>query len=62
MAERGCNDVLVEAGPKVLGSYNPAARTPGDECVFYRAKGLGRDSLSVADFALADWLRHMPPQ
>ncbi len=57
LAERGCNDVLVEAGPKVLGSFlQSGGKDPlWDEWVcFIAPKALGRDSLSVADFALAE--------
>ena len=57
LAERGCNDVLVEAGPKVLGSFlQSGGEAPlWDEWVcFIAPKTLGRDSMSLADIALAE--------
>ena len=63
LAERGCNDVLIEAGPKILGSFlqsggllQSGGREPlWDEWVcFIAPKTLGRDSMSVADFAIAE--------
>ena len=51
LADQGCNEVLVEAGPKVVGSFAQAALW--DEWVAYIApKFLGSDSLRVADFKL----------
>ena len=57
LAERGCNNVLVEAGPKILGSFlQSGGEAPRwDEWVcFIAPKTLGRDSMSVADFAIAE--------
>ncbi|MEC7990229.1 MAG: bifunctional diaminohydroxyphosphoribosylaminopyrimidine deaminase/5-amino-6-(5-phosphoribosylamino)uracil reductase RibD, partial [Pseudomonadota bacterium] len=52
LAERGCNDVLVEAGPKVIGSFLRAGLW--DEWIAYIApKLLGADSHLVTDLALA---------
>jgi diaminohydroxyphosphoribosylaminopyrimidine deaminase/5-amino-6-(5-phosphoribosylamino)uracil reductase len=51
LADQGCNEVLVEAGPKVVGSFAKAALW--DEWIAYIApKFLGSDSLHVADFKL----------
>lgn len=55
LAERGCNNVLVEAGPKILGSFlqaNSAAPLWDEWHCFIAPKVLGSASLSVADFAL----------
>ena len=52
LAERGCNDVLVEAGPKVIGSFVRAGLW--DEWIAYIApKLLGADSHPATDLALA---------
>ena len=56
LAERGCNSVLVEAGPKILGSFlNPLHEVPlWDEWVcFIAPMAIGSASLPLADFALA---------
>ena len=51
LAERGCNDVLVEAGPKVIGSFVRAGLW--DEWIAYIApKLLGADSYPATDLAL----------
>ena len=51
LAERGCNEVLVEAGPAVLGSFIRSGLW--DEWIAYVApKVLGADSQSVTDIAL----------
>lgn len=51
LAERGCNEVLVEAGPKVVGSFLKSGLW--DEWVAYLApKALG-NAQSLADFDLA---------
>jgi diaminohydroxyphosphoribosylaminopyrimidine deaminase/5-amino-6-(5-phosphoribosylamino)uracil reductase len=55
LADRGCNNVLVEAGPKILGSFlqaNSAAPLWDEWHCFIAPKVLGSASLSVADFAL----------
>jgi diaminohydroxyphosphoribosylaminopyrimidine deaminase/5-amino-6-(5-phosphoribosylamino)uracil reductase len=60
LAERGCNDVLIEAGPKILGSFlQSGSKDPlWDEWVcFIAPKVLGRDSMSVADVTIADLAR-----
>ena len=57
LAERGCNDVLIEAGPKILGSFLRSSRKDPlwDEWVcFIAPKVLGRDSMSVADVTIAE--------
>jgi len=57
LAERGCNNVLIEAGPKILGSFlqSDSGVPLWDEWVcFIAPKALGRDSMSVADFAIAE--------
>ncbi len=52
LAERGCNEVLVEAGPKVCGSF--AASGFWDEWLCYVApKWLGSASQPLADFTVA---------
>jgi len=56
LAERGCNNVLVEAGPKILGSFlYPQHEVPlWDEWVcFIAPMAIGSASLSLADFALS---------
>lgn len=56
LAERGCNNVLVEAGPKILGSFlNPHHDIPlWDEWVcFIAPMAIGSASLPLADFALS---------
>lgn len=56
LAQRGCNNVLVEAGPKVLGSFLQADSPEPlwDEWICFMApKVLGRQSLSLADLDLA---------
>ncbi|MEC8437414.1 MAG: bifunctional diaminohydroxyphosphoribosylaminopyrimidine deaminase/5-amino-6-(5-phosphoribosylamino)uracil reductase RibD [Pseudomonadota bacterium] len=56
LAERGCNNVLVEAGPKILGSFlYPQHEIPlWDEWVcFIAPMAIGSASLSLADFALS---------
>ena len=56
LAERGCNNVLVEAGPKILGSFlNPRHDIPlWDEWVcFIAPMAIGSASLPLADFALS---------
>jgi diaminohydroxyphosphoribosylaminopyrimidine deaminase/5-amino-6-(5-phosphoribosylamino)uracil reductase len=49
LGNRGCNEVLVEAGPGVLGSFLQADLW--DEWICYLApKALGRDARQLADF------------
>lgn len=54
LAERGCNNVLVEAGPGLLGSFLKPDKAPlWDEWVcFIAPKALGSASQSLAEFAL----------
>ena len=57
LAARGCNNVLVEAGPKVLGSFlNANQDTPlWDEWIcFVAPKVLGSGSLSLAEFTITE--------
>ena len=57
LANRGCNNVLVEAGPKLLGSFLRPRQGPPlwDEWIcFVAPKVLGADSQSLADFALSE--------
>ena len=52
LAEQGCNEVLVEAGPQVCGSF--AQADLWDEWLCYVApKWLGSASRNLADFSLA---------
>lgn len=52
LADHGCNEVLVEAGARLVGSF--AAAGLWDEWLFYIApKLLGRDARSLADFSIA---------
>ena len=52
LADRGCNEVLVEAGPQVCGSFVEAELW--DEWLCYVApKWLGSASRNLADFSLA---------
>ena len=52
LAELGCNEVLVEAGAKICGSF--AAQDLWDEWLCYIApKWLGSESRTVADFRVA---------
>jgi diaminohydroxyphosphoribosylaminopyrimidine deaminase/5-amino-6-(5-phosphoribosylamino)uracil reductase len=52
LAQLGCNEVLVEAGAKVCGSF--AAQSLWDEWVCYLApKWLGTQALPLADFNVA---------
>lgn len=51
LANRGCNEVLVEAGPGVVGSFLQA--NLWDEWICYLApKALGRNTRQLADFAI----------
>ena len=56
LAERGCNNVLVEAGPAVLGSFLSPNKIPlWDEWVcFIAPKVLGSASQTLAAFTLGD--------
>ena len=51
LGDRGCNEVLVEAGPKVVGSFVDAGLW--DEWIAYVApKWLGTSAVTLADFEL----------
>ncbi|HBW99381.1 MAG TPA: bifunctional diaminohydroxyphosphoribosylaminopyrimidine deaminase/5-amino-6-(5-phosphoribosylamino)uracil reductase RibD [Gammaproteobacteria bacterium] len=55
LAQRGCNNVLVEAGPKILGSFLHAAQEAPlwDEWICYIAPmAMGSATLPLAEFAL----------
>ena len=55
LAQRGCNYVLVEAGPKILGSFLHAAQEAPlwDEWICYIAPmAMGSATLPLAEFAL----------
>lgn len=56
LADRGCNNVLVEAGPAVLGSFLTPSQVPlWDEWVcFIAPKVLGSASQTLAEFTLGD--------
>ena len=52
LAERGCNEILVEAGPAVVGAFVQAGLW--DEWIAYVApKWLGADAVTLAGFDLA---------
>ncbi|MEL0047337.1 MAG: bifunctional diaminohydroxyphosphoribosylaminopyrimidine deaminase/5-amino-6-(5-phosphoribosylamino)uracil reductase RibD [Gammaproteobacteria bacterium] len=56
LAERGCNNVMVEAGPAVLGGFLTPGEVPlWDEWFcFIAPKVLGSASQTLAEFALVD--------
>ena len=65
LAERGCNDVLVEAGPKVLGSFlQSGGEAPHgmNGCVLLRQRRWVVTVCHWQILPLRNWLRRMPPK
>ena len=53
LAEQECNEVLIEAGPKLIGSFIEAGLW--DEWLAYVAPAaMGTQTLSIAEFAIGD--------